>query len=409
MITTQADLETALLAGGDIDVDSSATISLSTPMQVDVPTRLRGGRFVRDTGPAFEVTSPAVELDGMQIIGGGTSSGYDATQKLIYAHGTALDPLLGVRVQDCALSESRGDNVWLEWCAESFVESNHVADYLYSGVMLVSGQRVRVAGNIVTDAALSDGVLNVYGIAVTDLSNTDGARSRDCSVVGNHVSLIDWEGIDTHGGDRLTVVGNHVLGCPSGIAVVTGNPTRLFAPTNCLVDGNTISAAGARVPLRGGVNIVGVAGRPASATVVGNQILGYDGHNPIFASYWDRDDTYVGGNSRPFVPWTAIQLGADYTANATYPPQYSVDGNTVEVRGGIIPKSGGVAVRDDVGSVPNAAAWPGVLTIACFVKGSNPGAGNGQVAVYPDGTLKMLYGAGNDGFTYWLSGSYPVP
>jgi hypothetical protein len=406
VISTQAELEAALLAGGDIVVDSGVTIDLTATMQVTQPSRIRGGRFTRDSGPAFEITSAGVDVDDVEITGGGAAAGYDPTQKLIYAHGGAAAPLTDVRIRNCTLRGSRGDNIWLEWCTGAVVDGTDIASYLYSGVMVISGRRIMITNNQVRDAPLTAGVVNVYGIAITDLDNTDAARSRDCSVLGNQVTLIDWEGIDTHGGDSLTITGNHVTGCPRGIALVTGNATRLYAPTDCLVSGNTIDAAGARQPLLAGVYLAGIAGKPASATIVGNQLLGYDTPGPVYASYWARADTYIGDNSRPFVPWTPIEMGLDYTPNTSYPPQYLVDGNTVHLRGGVIPRSGGVAARTDIGTLPKPAAWPTILTIAGFAKGSSPGAGNAQVAVTPAGELQMLYGSGTDAYTYWLSGSY---
>lgn len=402
-ITAQAELEAALLDGGDVDC-TGTVLELTSAMQVTRPARIRGGRFTRSTGSAFEITSADVELDGVELEGG--PGDYDPAQRLVHAHGTLAAPLAGVRVRNCVMRGSRGDNVWLERCVDSAVESNDIADYLYSGVMVISGQGVSVSRNQIRDAPLTPGVANVYGIAISDLDNTLAARSRDCSIVGNHVDRVDWEGIDTHGADRLTITGNHVTGCPRGIALVTGNSSRIVAPTNCVVSGNTVSGEGARMPLLAGVYLAGIAGTPASATVVGNQLLGYDDVNPIFTSYWDRDDTYIGQNSRPFVPWTPIILGADFNSSTTYPPEFMVDGNGTWVRGGVIPKSGGLAVRDAIGSIPHAAAWPTSLTFLGLAKGSNAGAGNGQVAVSTTGVLTMFYGTGSDSYTYFLHGCY---
>jgi hypothetical protein len=405
MISTQAELEAALLAGGDIVCDSSVIIDLTATMQVIRPTRIRNGRFTRAAGAAFEITSSDVDLDDLEITGG-VPAAYDITQKLIYANGGAAAPLHNICVRNCTLRGSRGDNIWLEWCVDALVESNNIAGYRYSGIMVISGHRIVVANNLVRDAALSAGVVNVYGIAVSDLDNNEAARSRDCSIIGNQVALIDWEAIDTHGGDGLTITGNHVTASPRGIALVTGNATRLFAPTNCLVSGNTVNAAGARVPLGYGVALAGIANKPASATVVGNQLIGFDAQTPILLNNWARGETYIGHNNRPLLPWTNIDMGADYTPDETYPPQYLVDGNTVHLRGGVIPGSGGVSARTDIGNLPNAAAWPTVRTITGFTKGASPDAGSAQVAVTPTGALQMLYGTGTDAFTYWLTGSY---
>jgi DUF3040 family protein/parallel beta helix pectate lyase-like protein len=197
-------------------------------------------------------------------------------------------------VHHCTLGQSRGDNVWLEWCVASTVHNNVISNYLYSGVMVISGIRITVSGNTIADAPLSSGVVNTYGIAVTDLTSQDADRSR-----------------------HVTVVGNTVLGCPRGIALVVGNETRTLAPNKCVVAGNTVNAAGMRQSQLPAVYLSGIANVPASATVVGNQVVGYT--TPFFASYWDRGNTFIGQNSEPFVDWSPITIGADFTPNAHLP------------------------------------------------------------------------------------------
>lgn len=411
MITTRAELDAAILDGGDILCDASSPIELTSPVVIERPVRLLGGRFHVPAGPGFEITSSDVELSGVHITGGRETGGYDITQKLVHAIGAQEQPLSGIRVTNCRMQDSRGDNVWLTWCEDSQVADNIIESFLYSGVLVISGNRIAISNNLVRGASLSPGVVNPYGIAVTDAANTAAARSRNCSIVGNHVSAIEWEGIDTHGGDRITIIGNHVSGCPRGIALVTGNSSRLFAPTNCVVTGNTVDGSGGTRPALAGVYLGGIAGSAASATVVGNQIVGYGTAPDFVTSYWARAETYIGANSAAHVPWTPIELGDDFIANGTYTPMYMVDGNQGFVRGGVIPKSGGVGgatPRTAIGRLPNAAAWPTSLVFLGLSKGSNKAAGNGQLAVNPSGELLMLYGSGTDTYTYWLHGSYPT-
>jgi len=407
-VTTQAELEAALVTGYEVYVSPYDVIELDSPVTVTSPCRIVGGSFRVDEGPAFVVRSSDVELRRVTIVGGRSVDGaYDQSQKLVYALGTAAQPLYDVRVVDCRMRGSRGDNVWLEYCRRSTVRDCKIERFLYSGVMIVSGDQVLVDRNSIVDAPLTAGVVNTYGIAVTDLTNTAAARSTNVQVTNNHVSLIDWEGIDTHGGDALTIVGNTVLGCPRGIALVTGNASRVVAPTRCLVVGNTVDGADARRPLAFGVGLFGVSGTPASATIVGNQVLTYTA--PWQYDYWARDLTYWAANSKPHVGWRSIQLADDYLANASYPAQYSVDGNTVFIRGGVIPRGGGVATRTEIGSLDKAAAWPSRLTFVRFAKGSSPSAGNAQVAVTTGGDVRMLYGTGTDAYTYFIDGAYQVP
>lgn len=402
-ITTQAALQDAVTAGGDVYIDSGTTITLTSQINVTVPVRIHGGTLSVANGPAFYITASNVEIDGVKIVGGKGDNNYDSSQKLIYAVGTSTTPLQNIAIRGCTLYGSRGDNIWLEWCADSSAQNNWISTFLYSGVMIISGVRCLVSGNVIRDAPLSTGVVNTYGIAVTDLANTIAARSQDCTIVGNQVSLIDWEGIDTHGGRGLTITGNTVTSCCRGIALVVGNSTRLVAPQECVVSGNRVNGAGQRRTLREGIFIGGIANTPADGTIVGNQVVN---HSPNFVTtYVDRSTLFIGSNSVPLVDWTPITLDGDWNANATYTPEYKVDGNTVYFRGGLIRKSTSVPTNSIIGHLPSAHAWPTILTPVCSVQGSNGSAGHGYVLVDTDGTVLMNY-ASLDGYTYFLNGSY---
>jgi hypothetical protein len=408
MITTEADLQAALLLGGDIVCDPTVTIALDATMVVGVPnTRLLGGTFTVATGPAFQVTASDVEIAGLSITGpGGTT--LDATQKLIYVLGTKAAPLFRVDIHDCRLTGSVSDSVWMEWCVDSTVHDNVITSFLDSGVMVVSGDRVSVTGNAIADGRIATGAVEVYGIAFTDLTNLAADRSKHCIVANNSVRLIDWEGIDTHGGDGIVVTGNSVTACRRSIALVTGSASRITAPTGCVVTGNAIDAAGCRVTADIGIFLAGISGTPASATITGNRIAGYDGtsQTPISTSNWDRANTFVGGNSRPHVPWTTVTLAGGWTANTSFPPQYMVDGNTVTLRGGAIPPAGGISGHPGIGTLGNAAAWPATRDFYATTKGSSATAGIGVLNVDVDGSFRVEYGSTSDTFTYWLTGSY---
>jgi hypothetical protein len=408
MITTLAELEAALLLGGDVVCDPTVTIDVTgAALTVAVPTRLLGGSLTCTSGPALLVTSSNVEVSGLTIVGGNNGV-FDDTQRLIYALGTDTEPLSCVDIHDCTLTNSAAHNVWLEWCEMSRVHHNSITLGLYSGIMVISGNSIGITDNDVADIVIAAGQANCYGIAVTDALNTAAARSQRVSVVGNRVSLVDWEGIDTHGGLNIAVTGNIITACHRSIALVVGNATRVTAPVGCGVMGNIIDATGARVAADIGIFLAGQSGTPASATVVGNHINGLDGtgQQPISTTDWDRTNTYVGGNSRPHVPWSNVTLTGGWTANASFPAQYMVDGNTVSFRGGAIPPSGGTPGTPVEGTLSNPAAWPSRRTFFSITKGSNAAGGVGVLNVDVNGTIRDDYGSTFDTFTDWETGSY---
>lgn len=399
-VTSYAGMEAALLEGGEIYVDGNVEIEITSPLEVNVPaTKIFGGLFRVPGGVGFRITANDVEMDGCTIVGNGTDT-YDITQRLVLAQGTSGTRLNAINLRNLKMWGSRGYNIRLEWCVDSNVTNCIMRRYLYSGVTVISGRRIKVADCTISDARLVSGVSNVYGIAFTDDDNTEAARSVDCSAVGNTVHEVDWEGIDTHGGKGIVITGNTITACPRSVALVGGNGTRIMMPEECVVSGNYMNGEGQRQTIREGLFIGGIAGTPADCTATGNIILN---HSPnIYTNYIDRDKTYIGGNNVPLMDWTDIPL-AEFTSNPVYTPQYKIDGNTVYFRGGAIPSSG---TADVIGNLPNASAWPSTLSFLGYVKESGGGSGNGMLAVDETGELKLWYRSGTTTFTYFLSGSY---
>lgn len=416
LITSEADLDAALLAKDPyLGVDGSQEIDLTTAKVIDYPATLHGGRFHVDDGPAFMVTSSDVTLTGVTISGGRDAGAvYSQQQKLVYILGQQNAHVSGVSVRGCTLQDSLGDNIWYQYADDTVISDNRIRRYLYSAVMGISPDRALVSGNHISDAPLDSyqgAPANMYGIAFTDLTNTDADRARHCTAIGNHVSYVDWEALDTHGGDSISFLGNTVLGCPTGVAFVTGNETRLGAPTNLLAQGNIINAAGSRRPPRYGVWLGGLSGKPADGTVGGNQISGYP--SAFGMDYVDRAKLLVGGNSVPVVPWKNITLNGDFNANPAYTPRYMVDGNTVSIWGMVVPKN---STRKIIGRLDSTFAWPDKLTFLGESHGSGGGsAGRFQIGVwgsdstdYPPGTIQAFYADSPwpDAYSYPLSGSF---
>lgn len=412
-VRTQAELATALAAGGDVVVDSGVTIALTSTQTISKPTRLVGGTFTRASGEAFRITSSNVELSGITITGGAGASGgsYDQNQKLVRAVGTTGNRLTGINIHDCAFRQSRGDCVWLDWCDGARVSGNTMRRFLYSGVMVISGIRCRIADNDIADGPLTGSVVNTYGIAVTDADNTVAARSTDCAVTGNVVHLIDWEGIDTHGGDSIVITGNVVTACPRGIALVTGNTSRVTAPQRCVVTGNRIDGSGMRKSAREAIHLGGIPGNIADAVITGNIV---DNNGTAFIlDYYDRGKTYVGANSEPHIPWTTLPLAGTFRSGALGIPQYMLDGSMVYLRGSIIRNSSGKTPDADItGALPSAlrpSQWTLVAVTRMSVSASSSAA-TAHLVINDAGQLRLIYaGDSTNEWNWMLTGSYRVP
>ena len=380
-------------------------------MNIAVPTRLLGGRFARSAGCVFYVTSSDVEIAGCRIDGGGQGAGYDINQKLIYVQGAKGSPLARVNIHDNVLYGSRGDSIWIEWCVGSKVHHNTISTYLYSGIMAISCVGCNFDNNNISDGMLASGNVDIYGIACTDLTNILADRTQYCTINGNRVSTVDWEGIDTHGGLGMTIVGNIITGCPRGIALVVGNTSRNAAPEDCTVSGNTIDSTGLRKALREGIYLGGKVGAQANANITGNTILNYNG-NELFTDNWNRGATFIGGNSSPQIPWTDLVLNSTFVPHSTYKPQYMMDDNVVYLRGGVYGANGSTQQPSMAVAVLPVACRP---TQLCWVTGvksarSDGGGGTGVVQVDTNGTLTLAYrsGATTLGDAWPITGSYRI-
>lgn len=274
-----AELQDALLVGGTIFVTGDP-ITVTSSLIIGEPTTIlgSGSSFILPAGSTnlgFLIQSSDVTIDGIRFTGGGLASGWNSAARFVFAAGTEAAPLKNIAVRNCVLEGCQSDAIRLTWVDGATVFGNRIDGVLYSGVMLISAKNVDVIANTIRDAPLSTGVMNTYGIAATDSANTEAARTRNVRIIANTVEGVEWEGIDTHGGDGITVMGNSVRSCPRGIALVVGNNDRIAAPTNCIVQGNYVEFADA-VSSREGISLFGNASSNtlADAIITGNIVVG---------------------------------------------------------------------------------------------------------------------------------------
>lgn len=295
-ITTESDLRAAAAAGGDVYLDTGTLIYLSDTINVATPvTRIVGGYLKTPPGkPAFNVTCSDVEFSGVRIAGTG-SRAYRANERLINIVGTKATPLEQVNVHDCHLWGADGEAVWAEWLRESTFTNNSIEQFSYAGIMCISTDTCVVSGNIIKDGAIAAGQVEVYGIAMTDLTNNPADRCTNMTVTGNQVYQIDYEGIDSHGGLNISITGNNIWGTKRGIALVQGNDTRVTCPMNVCVTGNVVNATGTRNGQMEGICLYGITGGTmATGVISGNVVSNYS--TPIYANHYDVNNTYIGGN-----------------------------------------------------------------------------------------------------------------
>lgn len=128
--------------------------------------------------------------------------------------------------------------IWGVSAARFSVTKVHVTGFVYAGIMFIS-----VSNGAITDSVIKNiGVtgweangMNAYGIALTDQG---GTPTSDTTVARNTIDNVPtWEGIDTHGGRRLTIVDNVIHRTNRAIRIVSSGSG---APQDITISRNTM-------------------------------------------------------------------------------------------------------------------------------------------------------------------------
>ena len=262
-------------AGSTFTCPEGDRYKLTGPLNLAKPVTIEGGEFLpHNTGRGLNITASDVTIRGSRFTSTSAANPL-ASHQIIAASGTSSAPLRRVTVDRVIIDKSRYHGVWLEWCEDVKVRDCQITDFQYGAVMLVSVTRGEVSGCIIRNGLQEGSLVNAYGIAATDLVNTVAGRSKDILITRNVVDNIpNWEGIDTHGGERITITDNIITRCRDGIAAVAGNSSRATAPKDLVISGNTIDSLGIASP-RSAIRLYGITDGPQASAMVGpNTIRG---------------------------------------------------------------------------------------------------------------------------------------
>src|SRR5699024_7244478 len=108
--------------GSTLEFPPDRAVRLGSPFTVDRPARIKGGKFLTDSGQAIIVTSTDVHIDGAEIIGPGTGAPYVIRNHGIHVEGTESNRLRVV-ITNCKIRGMRDSAIWLE----------HVRDFIVDG------------------------------------------------------------------------------------------------------------------------------------------------------------------------------------------------------------------------------------------------------------------------------------
>ncbi|MFZ6991383.1 right-handed parallel beta-helix repeat-containing protein [Curtobacterium sp. RRHDQ66] len=281
------DLLDRLEAGAVVHVTRHWTLDESLRVERPMTIRFVGGSL--STACDIDlvlVTSSDVRMVDAVLTGGGAD--HSGLGRGIRALGTVAAPLRNVQVVRATIRQFSHDGVLYEHCTEFVVTGSTIEDVGYAGVLLFSCVGGSVTNNRIARVVQPAPYVNSYGIEAVRATSTglDGApRSARVLIADNHVSDVpNWEGIDTHGGESISILRNRVDGCRVGIAVVPSkdehdDKATKYAPLDFAVVDNvvtrTVTGPGSGIVVRGAGETVGSDAERATGAVLRNTVTGY--------------------------------------------------------------------------------------------------------------------------------------
>ncbi len=208
-----------------------------------------------DTNQGVIVTTSNVEIYN-GTINGPQYAALNTSQVGIYAYGVdASNYISGLNLHDLEISGWGYSGITSEFIEKFNIERVHAYDIVYAGIQIRSSQDGSVINNKVHDIDSGNVCLNSYGIVCTKGEGSEAVKPvcKRINVHHNHVwNVKHWEGLDTHGGEQISFVGNQVTNCYTGIMVgVYESDTHgaYAAPKRCLITHNVVYTDNAIIAL----------------------------------------------------------------------------------------------------------------------------------------------------------------
>jgi hypothetical protein len=251
---------------------------IMAPLTITKPITIVGKRSVinqatPNTG-GIQVTSSSVTLQGL-ILNGTQYIVPSNNERGISLTGSLSNiPLTDVEVMDCTVSNWGMYGIFMQYVTGFRIRDCNVSNAYYGGICglsVISGMIIR---NTVNNVVGPSGT--TYGIIVTRNANASSElvsdpHSTDIVIAGNYVvGVTHWEGIDTHAGRRIQILGNRVYGCYKGVeATYCPNAAGVivYAPKYCVIDGNIIDSGVTDGSCDSGISVAGAGGSSVGVVV----------------------------------------------------------------------------------------------------------------------------------------------
>ena len=246
------------------------------------------------------VTADNVTIRGLHLVGPQYAAS-QASGRAIFAEGSAYNSYIsGFKVINNRIDTWGANAVTMRFVQDFDISHNYMNNLYYAGVLTYSATQGVISKNIIDTIV---GTPLAYGITLNrdELDSlTTAPRSADIDVSGNVVTNVPyWEGLDTHGGQRINFDHNEIYGVKIGINIGASDDSgnnETFAPLDVNVSNNIIdsgSSSGDKfyaVSFTGALGSVGSSTQKGTGSIKGNMIRGYgDEDDNISAAIYIRD------------------------------------------------------------------------------------------------------------------------
>jgi len=266
-----------------------ATYNISSTLTLSVAVTINGyGATISQTATGHGGISSASSLAvyGLSLVGAQYATANSYEKAINVVGSSAASPAVGITIVNCSISSWGYAAIYLWYCNDLTINGNTINNINYGGIMCLSCIDGTIVNNVITNVT-GTSYVDAYGVILSrnaTSSLTTDPRSSDISVIGNKISNVTiWEGLDTHGGQRISFIGNSVYNCVNGIVATpcpNGSGTYTYAPLDITISGNTIDSAVTNGSKSYGIMLAGASSglnsvvQFATGTIKGNTIRG---------------------------------------------------------------------------------------------------------------------------------------
>ena len=276
------DRVNATPTGGSLDLTGCSYTVASNNVAISRSMTIKGGTLVASASGLL-ITASNVTVSGMRLLG----PGYDAQRYhfgISVRGASAASYVSNITLSGNTISGWDGNGIDASFVDGFTISNNVVSDIWYAGIGGTSVKSGQISGNQISNIVGT----TAYGIYLSRMYGGLAVypRSSDVQVSGNTIEDVpNWDGLNTHAGQRIQFINNTIRRCRNGIFVSgaydTSGGTETFAPLDVTVNGNTLESGvtnGSRytgIWFSGADNGLGTYTELATGSISGNTVTGY--------------------------------------------------------------------------------------------------------------------------------------